>query len=491
MKLNLRELFKLSAIYTLIGALPPLLQLIVQPVMEGKNKLGPVDFSQLAILETIISLVFVLTIHSVSYSIGRLYYDYMDDAKGYKKLVATSFISVIGRGLLLLAIGFIFSRQIGALFSQPALQNFHSYGYVAIISGINRALINAASILYRNEKRVFRFVIINVGLAVFRTLFQIIGVFYWNMSFLGYAYGTAIGSTIVVLIMMIVIFYRSGVTFDRKIFHEMNVYGRPLFYFSLLNWGLSFSDRFFLESNPVTLGIYDNALKFALGIQLILQGLQSASQPEIFRFMKEGIMEKIEEIKKISNIQILQSELFIGLSILPTMLFLFLFYKTDVRLSAGIIGIVYTKYILISSMIIFAMPLYYMKITKAFFYINSSVVIINLGLNYLLIPFWGYYGAISASVLALLAQTLLIYYYQNKRVPIPWNLTKLLWFPISQVGVAIILEIIKIAFNLPAVLMSAILCFYIFSGVFILYQNEIKMYSKRIYFFLNKNKFQV
>lgn len=115
---------------------------------------------------------------------------------------------------------------------------------------------------------------------------------------------------------------------DRKILKPANKFAFPLFEFAFVAWGINFADRYFLESTPVTLGIYAQALLLGRGIEIIVQGFQGAVQPEMFRMMKDGIAKNVGEIKKISNLLMAQSQLLIAASIIPAMLYCLIF-KTD------------------------------------------------------------------------------------------------------------------------------------------------------------------
>ncbi|MCD4680874.1 MAG: polysaccharide biosynthesis C-terminal domain-containing protein [Bacteroidales bacterium] len=474
MKFNIREYFKLSIIYTLVAAFPPLLQLLIMPVIEGYDRLGPIDFSQLAITEAISTLAFTFAIYAMGNAINRFYYDYMDDRKGYNRLVSSILSSILFRGLILVGIVLIFGNFIGSLFSQEGLQDFSKYGLATIIIGINRAINISVATLYRNEKKVFRFVLINVALGIIRTIAQLIALFYYDMSFVGYIYGTAIGGGVTALSLLIYLYYHCGYKYDFQLMKAVNKFARPLFQYGLVSWGILFADRFFLEASPTELGIYDTALRFALGFQMIAQGLAGAAQPEIFRMMSLGIKEKQEEIKKISNILLAQTQVLIALIIIPTMLYLTFLYETELKLASSLITIIFVRFLVRMQFIVFSNPVYYLKKTRIFFYINTFALIVNLGLNFLLIPIWQIYGAVAASIVALFIQVILIYYYQNKLVKISWNINKVFVYPFVIVGITIILEILKVIFNINPYITAVLVILTIFVSLSILYRKEIK-----------------
>ncbi len=474
MKLNLKEYFKLSAIYVAVAALPPGLQLIIQPIIEGPDRLGPVDFSQLGISEIIISLVFTIALFSMGNAIARFYYDHKDRQSGYHKLVSTALNSILFRGLILLGLAWVFRDYIGQVFSQPALQDFESYGFLAIIIGVNRAINMAAATLYRNEKKVRRFILLMVSLGLLRSGFQVIGVFYYDMSFIGFLWGGAIGSSIASIGVLIYTWYSCGFRLHLDILKELNKFAFPLFQFAIILWAINYAERFFMESKPVDLGIYGVAIGLALGFEKILIGIQSATQPEIYRFMNEGIEENTENIKKLSNLLLAQTQVLIALAIIPAMLYLTLFYTTDVRLAFGLIAIIFVKFIVRTQFLVFSYGVYFKKKTFYFLYVNAIALLANLGLNYFLVPILSFYGVIIATYASLSIQAISFYFISKKLTGIRWNRKKVLFYPFMIVLMAGLLEVAKIRFDLNPYLTASAIVLVIILSLFLLYKAEIR-----------------
>jgi O-antigen/teichoic acid export membrane protein len=471
--INIREHFKLTAIYTFFATFPALLQLIVYPVIEGETRLGAEDFGYLAIVEVIISLVFTVSVFGTGNGLARLYYDNKDDKQAYNKLVSTVLSGIITRGLLLTGISILFAPLIGSIFNQPELQNFSQYGPWTVVSGLNRAVIFMAVVLYRQEKKLTYFIIVSLLSGLLRSGFQIAGVLFYDLSFKGYVYGTAIGGGIVALGIIIFIYSTCGIHNRKDINAELYPFSRPLFLSELIFWGLLFADRFFLLGNPEELGIYDNALKFAMGIQLVIQGLSSSVQPEIFRFLKEGLEKRHDEVKKLSSLLLAESLVIIALTMIPVMVFILIFYETSLQLSAGIITILFVRYILRIQYVIFSWPLMFSKKTIWFFILNLFVLIINLAINWMLTPRIGYYGAIIAFLVASFLQVLTLFVIQQRVIPIKWNYRKMLYFPFSIIAVASLLEIIKLVYDTNAFVISCMLTGFIIIGLAFVYKNEL------------------
>jgi len=474
MKINTREHIKLSLIYTLVASIPPLIQVLIQPIYEGTHKLNAAAFSQIAITELFTSLVFVLATFSMGNAISRFYYDYMDDRKDYDRLVSSVFNSILIRGFIILGVGFLFSDYIGRLFVQPALQDFSSYGYASIITGVGRAVNITAAALYRNEKKVMNFIYVNVGLGVFRTGFQLASLFLFDMSFVGYINGSAIGTGITTIAILVYTYRRSGIRYDFKMMKSINKFASPLTQYGIVVWALAFADKYLMEKFPEDLGIYSTAAAFALGINLVLQGLQGANQPEVFRVMKEGIENQQEAIRKLSNMLLAQSQVIIAAAIIPVMLYLQFFYTTKVHLASGLIAIIFIRNLLRTQYVVFSYSVYYLKKTRFFFYLNLVVLGVNLLLNFLLIPVFHFYGAITAGIVSDFIQVIGIYFYQKSIISIDWNMNKTMYFPMALMGIAIVMEFTKNVAGLNPFITSSVVVLSMFAGLFILYKTEIR-----------------
>ena len=477
--INLKEHFKLTAIYTLFIALPSLLQLIVLPLIEGENLMGSTDFGHLAITEAIISFVYIICLFSASSGISRFYYDYNDNPAAYNQLVSTILTGILTRGMLLLGLVVVFGSFVESYFQSPPLHNFSEYGFSLVISGINRSVIAMTVALYRNEKRVRAFVIVNLLSGIIRSSLQLVGVFFINVSFVGYVHGSALGGAIVSIGVIVYTYYNCGLHYNSTIRKSFISFTLPLLFYEIINWGMLFTDRFFLINSPGDLGVYDNAMKFAIGLQFIIQGLTSAVQPEMFRYMKEGVEKHVDKIKTLSNLFMAESVMVIIVLIIPVMLFIHFFFETDLVLSAGLISIVFVRFILRAQFQIFAMPILFAKNTKPLFYINSAALMINLFINWLLIPAYSYYGAIIAFLVSYTLQVIFTSLVQQRLMPIAWNKTKLIIFPLGIISCAILLEIGKQILDVNPFIAASMLILLTISGLVWIYRLELKKYSSK------------
>lgn len=473
MKPQVKEYFKLSIIYTALGAIPAVLGVIIMPLIEGPDMLNVDQFAFMAIAESVSHLAFTIALFAINGAIARFYYDYEEHSDGYKTLVASIYNSVLMRGALLLGIVLLSGDFFGQFFSSPETQNFSRYGYLVVLTGIARAVQFTASAQYRNEKKVGSFIWLSLGMGFLRAGFQILGLFFYEMSFMGFLVGACIGNWLVSGAVLVYTYWQTGLRHDFRIMKSVNSYSTPLFFFGLVEWGILFIDRYFLEANPHELAIYDTALKFGFGLSLVVIALNNAMKPEIFRLIQGGVKENEGEIKTLSNLLIAQVQLLIAAAIIPTLLYLLL-YETDLKLASAIIAIVFMRYVLRGQFMVFSTPLYYNKNTMALFYINAASLMVIVVLNWLLIPYMGFYGAIVAILTAQAVANVLAYYYQQKVMPISWNLTKLVIQPTLIVLLAAGLELVKHFFGMDVYLAASIVVVAIVISSWFLYRADLK-----------------
>jgi O-antigen/teichoic acid export membrane protein len=156
------------------------------------------------------------------------------------------------------------------------------------------------------------------------------------------------------------------------------------------------------------------------------------------------------------------------------MLYLTLFYTTDVRLAYGLIAIIFVKFIVRTQFLVFSYGVYFKKKTIYFLYVNTIALLANLGLNYLLVPSLSFYGVIIATYAALSIQAVAFYFINSKLTGIRWNAKKTLIYPFMIVFLTGLLEYFKVEAGLNPYFTSALVILIIIGSLSLLYKTEIR-----------------
>jgi O-antigen/teichoic acid export membrane protein len=162
------------------------------------------------------------------------------------------------------------------------------------------------------------------------------------------------------------------------------------------------------------------------------------------------------------------------------MLYLTLFYETDVKLASAFIALIFIRYIPRTQYVIFSFVVYYEKKTRFFLYLNMVTLTVNILLNLILIPRLLIYGAVISIMVSDILQVLGAYFYSQKISPIRWNLSKLLYSPLICVALVIIFEITKETFGLNSYISASASVAVLIASLLILYRKDISRFLNRL-----------
>ena len=202
--------------------------------------------------------------------------------------------------------------------------------------------------------------------------------------------------------------------FDKETFKKILKDGFPMLLFGILGFIFFSTDQIMLGKmrNVTEVGYYSLITKGVLLINLIPSLIMVA----LFPYLSANVNDK-EKIKKLTKKVVLA---FIGLGLLISILVFFLApliplivgqsYKPSLGLAQFLIWI-----------IVFMFPAayfsyFYLAYNKQMlsFYLTAISAIINLALNFLLIPKYGMYGAAATSMFAQLLNFLLLWIFSKK-----------------------------------------------------------------------------
>ncbi len=176
--------------------------------------------------------------------------------------------------------------------------------------------------------------------------------------------------------------------------------------------------RNYLGENAV--GIYSIGYQFGMVVMLFSDAFLKAWQPWFFKTMnKETLHSKIAIVKGIWKFSLILAVSAFAWGILATLM---LPYVANIRYVDAMYLIlpISLSYIFFGWYQIVFPFLVYAGRTSSMAYITPLAACINIGLNYLLIPKYGYSGAIIATALAYFFMFSVTFYAANKYVKMPW-----------------------------------------------------------------------
>lgn len=251
----------------------------------------------------------------------------------------------------------------------------------------------------------------------------------YNMGVKGILLGSLIGSALLQLITLPVILKNIKPNFLGQELKSIVRYGAPLVLSTVATMLLTLSDRYIIQHylSFSQLGIYSLGYKFAGIINvLILQSFQLGFLPIAFKMYDQPDARRyFSKVMTYFTLVLVFSAL--GVSFFSKeIIILFAKNNSDYWSAYLIVPLISFSFILKGIQYVLLLGLHYVKKTTY----NAGIVFFtaafNIGLNFLLIPWIGIYGAAIASICANIAMTFLYYYFSQKFFHIPFENLKLL-----------------------------------------------------------------
>ncbi|ETN94109.1 lipopolysaccharide biosynthesis protein [Zhouia amylolytica] len=479
----LKKLFKHTFIYGIATVLPRILGLILTPLY--------ISFLPKADYGIYVSLMVYLILGNVllSYGMETAFFRFINKEKKAEEVQSTALISILISTILVLAVSLLLRNQIA---------DWLEYKIEFIVYAIFILCLDALVVIpfawYRNMQmpkkysaiKIFN-VIVNLSLNLFFFLIlpkigksnELVQALTFDDK-VHYIFISNLIASFITLIIVLPLYVKIGIKFNRSIWIRMIQYGFPV-----LIAGLAFSInegfdklllRYLLPSNTsdAVVGVYGACYKLGVFMTLFVTAFKLGVEPFFFQNASKKDAQRI------------YANITLYFTIFGAFIFLFVVAYTDVLKYLLIPQSEYWEALWIVPLILlanFCLGIYHnlsvwYKITdrtKYGAYISVTGAVITLVLNFLLIPIISYKGSAIATLAAYGTMMLLSYYYGKKHYPIPYNLKKIG----SYLLVSIVLSVLSFYVFDRNLYVGTLFVLLFLLMIFILEKNELKKILKR------------
>lgn len=413
-----------TAVYGLSGVALPVVGLLTLPIFA--RALDQSEFGVLALAMVASFLAFALADFGFSSAALRSFYDYTDaNDRERRSVVLTAFASTSCIALVIAAVGIVASGPISeVLFGRSGLQT------IVVIVAATVPLMTTATFLRETMRFYFRAHAYLVSSLVGAILYGVVGilaVLVWDLGPKGVLIGILVGHGAAALYGLFVLRHELHGEFSRYELRRMLAFGLPLVPTAIALWALALVDRIMLErlANLSDVGQYEVANRVAGVLLFGVNAFLLALGPYLFSIFSED-----RALEKVTRGRILTYFTF-TLSVAALALTLFArevidivapdfpdSYKAVGLLSLGMLAFG------VSSIAMAGISLARRTVWFAVF--TGVACLLNVALNFALIPPYGMVGAAFATAAgyALLAA---LYYWMAQRVyPTPYEPGKVL-----------------------------------------------------------------
>ena len=459
----MKSLLSSSIIYTIGRVLPKVVSFILLPVYTfyiSTEDYGIINSMQ--VLSAIIVLFFTCALDR---GVLRMYYDF-DSSLSKKVYLGTISISIFIISTVFLLLFFLFSDKLNLIYTSIDFYPFYSYTLISCYLEVF-SLIPLIYLQIHNKPLIyislnlFKF-IIGVSLTLYFIIFL-------NAGAVGMIKALFFSNLIVLPIYLYYAFKSFSFKLDFKMLLDTFKFTLPILPTLLAAWVLNISDRIFVEKyfNMTDVGIYSLGSKISGSVLILFGAFSVAYSPYFFEKAKKQLNNKDLFL---FNKQICVFFLFLTFSLfILSKEIIKIFFNADYYESVNVIQILSLHTILSVFLGILNLMYYQSKATLPLLYIFILGSVVNIFLNFILIPELSFIGASYSTVLSFLVMFLIQLKFAKNYYYIPFDWKNIFRVTVGFLVIYYLFELLRID-NLYISIISK--CFILIFTFFILVGRE-------------------
>lgn len=405
------KLLKSSAVYVFLGFLAPAVNFFLLPIYT--RHLDKADYALITLAMLVQAIVTPLLHVGMLGAYSRYFYDNLDDKSKLDKLLSTTLIFYLVVGIVFWILGALAGPWIFDLSFKNDVFTFERYGPYILITALASNIQILILTYYRNQEQVSGFAFWSVLFFITAATGIYIGVAILDLGADGSIKGRMWGSVIALVPLFIFFFRKRHISFDWSLCKSMLPYALPLVPYILLNIAFANFDKALVERNFALsiLGEYGFAVLIASVIEIIMNSVQSAIYPHLFRLLGKGNSSSVNrEIVNVFKLTLVLNMITIALLISFTGFALHLFIEKqywDIMRYFPLLCLVYLPRIIFT---IWCIPIMYQKKTKYLPFINALSLLLGVFLGIFLIRPLGIFALPIALFSVQVSQDIFVYF---------------------------------------------------------------------------------
>lgn len=424
---KLKELMNHGLVYGLTSSLQSILGFILLPILTiyyTAEIFGV--YSLLLLMSALSSAIFYL---GASSSLGRYYFE--EDSDEYrKKAISTALFITLGGAIILVGITSVLSSFISRL-----IFDSNKYSFVVLISIIGGSalsfLLTLMTLILRYEKKSALFFIVTIFGVLLNFFITYILLTRYSMGILAPIYGVLVSNGLSFIFLLIIRLKSITFDLDTKMIKSFLNFGIQASAAGMLVYILDWVDRIIIKDllDLSQVGIYSLGYRLGAIINvLVITPFSLIWAPMRMQYSKNSNADKFTT--KIISYYTLIGVVLIIISILFSQeLLLLIFSNNEYADASRIYPIIMFSMLIYGYQGIVDYGIYFHK--KIYLYIIASAIaiFINIVLNYLFIPIFGYIAAAYITLLTYAFTSGFLYVISNKLYPIKieWKRVSLLF----------------------------------------------------------------
>ena len=484
---NIKSAARGTIIYGFANVSVKLIGIILIPIYTNFKYLSKQDFGIMGVMDITFQLVVIVFSLSLYQSLARWYFD-PENKSSQKSMHFTVIVINAVICVISFLVVFKFSPGISRLL-------FDSEKYARLIwimfagSSIN-IVANVSLALLRLQERALKYSVISMTKLLVTLGTTIFLVVYLHHSVQGIYEAILAGEIAGLILIFGDIVRNSEIKFEWLKLKQMLVYGLPLMLASVSTVLLNTFDRYSLNylSDLDAVGTYTLAFRIANSIKIIvITSIQLSLVPLMFKKMGDPDHKRFYAKSLKYSVYI----------VMACVMFLSMFSLEIVKVFAS--NKSYWEAANIIPILSFSMVFILMKenvliglqITKSSGIMGALIAVtalFNLGMNILLIPHFGVYGAAISTLVSQMGMFFLFYFIAQRKYPIPYEVKNIILMILTGIVISIVSQLVNDWQLLPRLaLKTALLILFPFILIPIKFYESVEIENIKEYYSKYKN----
>jgi O-antigen/teichoic acid export membrane protein len=401
------------------------------------------DYGRVETLTALTAVLVAVLRLGISSAFFRYYFD-SPELEYRVRVVRTSFWFTMGSATLGLAAGWLAAQPIADALSLGHGQAWLvRAAFVGLWAQMNYEQLTS---LFRVEERPVLFTAATLANLLVTVAATVVLVVHFHERALGVVVGNWIGTLSVYLVLLGYRRFQLGLQFDRKLFREMNRFGMPLVPSQIALWALAFSDRFFIAKfkGQTEVGHYSVGVRIASAALLLLAAFRLAWPAFAYSIEDE------DEAKHtygfvLTYLLFVFSWLALMLGLLAPWLVRLLTGRAEFHEGARVVPFTAFALTALGGYIVVSIGIGRARKTQFNWVVTGVAALIDVGLNFALVPSFGMIGAAIAGAAAYSSMFVLMSLHAQRVYPVPYQ-----WRRVGlAVGTAVALTAVGKALHVP------------------------------------------
>jgi len=395
--------------------------------------------SSMLVIQSIVSIFFSLALDR---SLMRLFFDYRSTSE-QASFFGTNFYGITIISSLSLVILFVTRNSLIKIFPEI---NFYPYYFYALLIAYLKSFFLVPKVYMQIKNKSLAYTALSATEFLFTTLAIIFFVVYRREGASGMLKGQFIGISIIVPYLLLFAKNHFNYSLKLNVLKKSLRFSLPIIPTLLTAFILNLSDRIFIDRyigmNEV--GLYSLAYKIASVILIAISAINMAVTPFYYRKINDlGFVDSAKWSREFNNGYVK----IVGGLIIILLIFskevIFLFFGSTYEESAQIAGLLLISYYFSGTNSVNGRLIFYKKKTHHSMAIDIITALLNVLLNFLLIPRYGISGAALATLASMAFAFIISYIYVNLYLKVSSVSPRVYLINVSILLVVILLNKIK------------------------------------------------